>query len=364
MPTTSGSNAARRLYFVNAWVDYALIGGVSIAAFLLLKTFHSGKRTDVVWTTAAWLAWIVNWPHFSATSYRLYQSRHNVRQYPVTALVVPLLLITATVGAFASPQGVAPWLVKFFLLWSPYHFSGQSVGISLIFARRAGFHVGRRERLALSGFIFSTFLFQTSLAETGRADSEFYSVAVPLFGLPAWAPLVLQIWMGVCAAALLFLVIRWSIQQKRLLPPIVLLPAVTQFVWFVVGATLPSFNEFVPFFHAVQYLLIAWLMQLKGKLDTQGLQPSRRYVATETVRWALINFAGGVFLFWLLPRLGAQAGHSLAFSTAVILAAVQIHHFFVDGVIWKLKDARVSSPLLASISDLTEAPPERELRAA
>jgi hypothetical protein len=350
---TRAATTRQPLYFVNAVVDHALIGGVSIIAFALFTLFHSGARTDLVMTTAAALAWIVNWPHFFATSYRLYHARENIRQHPVTALVVPVLIAIAVAGSFASPEAVAPWFVKLLVIWSPYHFSGQSVGISLIYARRAGFPVGRWERLALSGFIFSTFLFQSALAEAGRADTTFFAVAVPVFGVPTWVPTILQIWMGLTGAAFLFFVVRFSLRERRVLPPIVLLPAVTQFVWFVLGARLSSFNEFVPFFHALQYLVVAWLVQLKEKLDRTGAAPSPRYVLSETGRWGAINFVGGIALFFLLPRLGAALGFSLSFSTAVILAAVQIHHFFVDGVIWKLKNPRVSSPLLANLGDLS-----------
>jgi len=35
----------------------------------------------------------------------------------------------------------------------------------------------------------------------------------------------------------------------------------------------------------------------------------------------------------------------LALATGVLTAAVQIHHFFVDGVIWKLRNPRVANPL-------------------
>jgi hypothetical protein len=352
------------LYFVNGAVDFALIGGVSIVMYLLLKTFHNGARSEWTWTTAAALAWVINWPHFSATSYRLYHSKANIRQYPIVALVVPLLVATAAVGSFSSPEGVAPWLVKLFLVWSPYHFSGQTVGITLIYARRAGFSVGRWERLAISGFVFSTFLVQMAMAESGQGASQYYSIAVPLLGLPVWVATALRVWMVICAAGVLFFAIRWSVRSRRLLPPIVLLPAVTQFVWFVLGSKVASFNEFVPFFHSLQYMLIAWLMQLKEKLDTGGLEPSRRYVLSESARWGIVNFAGGVMLFWLLPRVGASAGFTLPFATAVVLSAVQIHHFFVDGVIWKLKNPRVGSPLLANIGDLTTRPEPQALRAA
>ena len=144
-PMNQPSAQARPLYFVSAPVDFAMIGGLSIVTFLGLYlpggSSPLGRETRLV--LAAALAWVVNWPHFSATSYRLYHSAANIRQYPITALVVPLLLAIGGLGSFASPTGVAPWLVKLFVIWSPYHFSGQTVGITLIYARRAGFSVGR-----------------------------------------------------------------------------------------------------------------------------------------------------------------------------------------------------------------------------
>lgn len=352
MTAAAGAPTKQPLYFVHPVVDYALIGGVSILAFLGLSLFHDGSRTPALWTLSGILVWIINWPHFSATSYRLYNSRANLGQYPVTAVVVPVLLVGAVVGSFASPEGVAPWLVCLFAIWSPYHFSGQSVGITLIYARRAGFKVGRWERLAISGFIFGTFLVQTALTHTGQRPGNFYSVSYPVLGLPLWVASTLRVWMWVCGAAYLFFVVRWCVRNRRVLPPIVLLPAAAQFVWFVIGWRVPAFNEFVPFFHALQYMLIAWMMQLGERAAVTMPEKPKRFMVSESARWIILNVIGGAFLFWLLPRLGARAGFELPFATAVILSAVQIHHFFVDGVIWKLKNPRVSSPLMSSVDEL------------
>ena len=62
-----------------------------------------------------------------------------------------------------------------------------------------------------------------------------------------------------------------------------------------------------------------------------------------------INIAVGFALFWGLPHIGSQFGKSAAFSTAVMLAAIQVHHFFVDGVIWRLRNPAVRSPLSSSL---------------
>ncbi|HJT79048.1 MAG TPA: hypothetical protein VJ739_17765 [Gemmataceae bacterium] len=341
-----------RLYFVNAAVDCALIGGASLLTFVLLRLLYTADRTPAVITLGAQLLWLGNWPHFAASSYRLYHTRANVAQYPVTALVIPFVVLAGMAGALLSPLGIAPYFVKVFQIWSPYHFSGQTLGITLIYARRSGFKVGPWERRALSGFIYSTFLVGTVRAEVGTTPSSFWGIPTQPLGLPAWAPLAAQGFMLVAALAFIVLAARWCIRNRRPLPAIVLLPAATQFVWFVFSAGWASYQEFVPFFHSLQYLLVAWSVQLKETMDVTGARPSWRYVLGETGRWGALIVAGGALLFFVLPRLLAVAGVELAFATGVVLCGVQIHHFFVDGVIWKLKNKKVAAPLMVNIEDL------------
>ncbi len=360
------SKPAPHLYFVNASVDFALIGGVSIVTFGVLALLSQVTHIEKAWALnlAAVLLWVCNWPHFAATVYRLYHSKANIAQYPVTAAGVPLLLMAGVVAAFAWPTEVAPFFVKLFLLWSPYHFSGQSVGISLIYARRAGFVMGRLERLSLSGFIFGTFILGTARGEIGSMPQPYYGIFAPTLGLPTYVVHATEIGMWVCAGAFLLLILRWCIVNRCILPPIVLLPGVTQFFWFVLGWRIPSFLEFVPFFHSLQYLLIAWTMQLKQKIDVHEIKPSKPYVLKETVRWGCIIFVGGVLQFWVLPRLGTLAGYNLLIAEPIMIAAVQLHHFFVDGVIWKLRNPNVSSPLLVNLKELMREAPEPILRPA
>jgi hypothetical protein len=114
----------------------------------------------------------------------------------------------------------------------------------------------------------------------------------------------------------------------------------------------PSYQEFVPFFHSLQYLLIAWSVQMKEKMDVNHVRPSWRYVLGESLRWGALNVAGGAVLFFVLPRLVSALGVDLLFATGVVICGVQIHHFFVDGVIWKLKNKNVAAPLMVNLDDL------------
>jgi hypothetical protein len=54
------------LYFINAPVDYALIGGLSIITFILIRAYYVPDRTESVYLLGAKLLWICNWPHWSS----------------------------------------------------------------------------------------------------------------------------------------------------------------------------------------------------------------------------------------------------------------------------------------------------------
>lgn len=342
----------RSPYFINAPVDFALIGGASIVTFLLLRFFFSSERTSGLVTLSLQLAWVSNWPHASATCYRLYESADNVRQYPMTALVLPWILAAAGAACFSSPDLVAPAFVKLAILWAPFHFAGQSLGIVLIYARRTGFDLGGGARAALSAFLYGIFAAQAIRYETGLQSYDQYGLAYPSLGLPEWLGAVAQAWLALSGLAVVVLIARRCLAERRMLPPIVLLPMLTHCVWFLPGADWASFGEFVPFFHGLQYLVIAWSMHLKETLDRGGGEASPGYAATETARWGAANLVGGAALFWGLPQVMAHFGAPLLFSTGVVASAVQIHHYFVDGVIWKLRRKSVSSPLMAGFDEL------------
>jgi hypothetical protein len=346
------------LYFVSGPVDFACIGGASLVAFAVIgAAFGSGSvRAEWFWGAAALLTWVCNYPHFAATSHRLYHRREHMAQFPFTAFVVPLLVVAGMVGSFASPDVVAPFFVKLFLLWSGYHYSGQTVGITLIYARRAGFVATGAARLALSGFVFGTYLTIIARAEAALGEQAYYGIRCPTLGVPKFVAVLAEHSMWVCGAAFLLLAAGWCVRNRRLLPPVVLLPAAAQFVWFIPGGGDPNFAVFVPFFHSLQYLLIAWATHVKERVESAQAAPTRSLVLGESVKWGAVIVPVGALLFWMLPHaLASSTGTGFQFAAPVVLAGVQIHHFFVDGVIWKLKNPRAASPVHASVGDYLKA---------
>ena len=100
------------LYFVNWWIDTLIIGGLSIATWGVLFAFYHSADTQPIFWFALVLSLLVNYPHFSATVYRLYQSPDNLRQFPVTAWGVPLILVGAVAVSFWQPNVIAPYFLS------------------------------------------------------------------------------------------------------------------------------------------------------------------------------------------------------------------------------------------------------------
>lgn len=324
-------------YFLNFWWDVLFIGGTSILTFFIISALNYTHPTPQAIRLASWLTWIANSPHFFASSHRLYQTRDRITQFPLTSFLVPVFLSLVLTGALVSPLWIAPYLVKIYLLWSPYHYSGQSYGISLLYARRAKVYLNSWARWFLALFIFGTFLSSNADSEVSTRGNSYYGIHYPGFGISPVLPVLLK-WATLFSALGFFLFcLKWWVNHKKRFPVIILVPAISQFIWFQLGSKSSAFNLFVPFFHSVQYLFIVYFMSLK---DEDGKHPdfNRSFkVSKFTLKWVCTQFIGGVFLFHLLPYSFTLFGLSSDFVQGTVLVVVQIHHFFVDAVIWKIK---------------------------
>ncbi|HMO16681.1 MAG TPA: hypothetical protein PKA63_09360 [Oligoflexia bacterium] len=350
-PNGIETRVSAKSYFFGPYVDFFLAGGFSILMyFFISRNFSADGPPKMLMTLAAGLLWVGNWPHFAATNLRLYGSLSTIRQYPLTATLVPVFILIGMVLSLMNPETVAPYFIKIFLLWSPYHFSGQTVGVTLIYARRANFTLSYIERRALSWFVFGTFLYATARSETFVGVHKYYDIAYPTFGLPLWVPELIAPVMWFSAIIFFWAYLRESFGRKQILPFIILVPCVAQFVWFVAGSGVQGFYEFVPFFHSIQYLLVAASMRV---VEQSEIRKDSSKVLLSMGGWTLSIVCLGAILFYVLPRyIEYQFSIPLYLALGVSGAAVQIHHFFVDGVIWKLRRETVAQPLMVNAKEI------------
>ena len=143
--------------------------------------------------------------------------------------------------------------------------------------------------------------------------------------------------------------------RRALLAPAILVT--TQALWFVVptalswaaGIGVPQTrysSGILAVMHAFQYSLI-----------TQHFARREQGAAWSAGRYWLAIVAGGMALFVPIPWLASYVGHvDFTASMLIVASVVNLQHFMLDGVVWKLRDKRVSQALIESAPSAPAAP--------
>jgi hypothetical protein len=342
-------------------------GAYLLSVPILIGVAHA--TAGLGWSTAVatLLALFVSGPHYGATLVRVYREAADRRKYRWFAVHATLALLVAYVlGLHSFPVG--SWLLTLYVSLSIWHFSGQNYGVALMLLRRRGvaipwdaqrwFHVSFVTSFALS-FLVIHMQGSSYVLAIGVDDPESYSIRRLGIPLLVVAPLAAAIGAlhvaSLAAAARRVRSARW-----RDLGPAMLI-VLTQSVWYTVPGlllasggialdALPFTAVWISVAHAVQYL---WVTSYYAK---------RAAGADAPVRHLMRSLMAGV-LATTVPALicapgllgGAPWDGGLALLTFSVL---NLHHFLLDGAVWKLRDGRVARALLCTdaVGDARRAP--------
>ncbi len=341
-----------------------LLLGCGLAYALLLGLFVSTGSVVRSWVsidTAALLVLLIGTPHYGATLLRVYERREDRRAYTLFA-VHATILVAGACAAGVHSAWVGSWLLTLYLTWSPWHYTGQNYGIAVMFLRRRAIPVTPElKRPLYASFILSYAL--SFLAVHGAAGAGSYAPFAPTdtyrllrLGIPSAVTAVLFPLCAVAYAAAVIGTFSRLLQRGRardLIPTAALM--VTQALWFTVpvvsrhwgwltGAE-PMTTQYSDYYffwiamgHAVQYL---WITAYYAKASQRSSGNPGFLVKCLLVGAAVWALPGLLFAPDLLGRVSYGAGLGV-----MVAACVNIHHFILDGAIWKLRDGRVARILL------------------
>jgi tetratricopeptide (TPR) repeat protein len=353
------------LWIYNPWLDL-IVGCGAWSAPLLLFTYFAASSSTLAWSVAFYgLALFFNYPHYMATLYRAYHRAEDFQKYRIfTVHITALVALTLLVSHFWFRA--LPWIFTLYLTWSPWHYSGQNYGLFMMFARRGGATPSTAERRALySAFLLSYLILFLSFHTGPSNDPLFVSLEIPgrissLVALPLAIGFVLTSAFGLSR---LIDQVGW----RPLWPSLALFS--TQFLWFLLPTAL-SLGEGLQFpqsrystgvlavMHSAQYLWItSYYARREANAESAGRWRPFTYFA--------VLIAGGIALFVPGPWLASRLFHyDFTASFLIFTALVNVHHFILDGAIWKLRDGRIASLLLTSQERLSTATVQASSRLA
>ncbi len=242
------------------------------------------------------------------------------------------------------------WVMYLTVGW---HYSKQVFGCLMVYAKFDGYplSLGQRSLLkyALFSVAFFNFFYLSVYATQGSTDpmiqAYFFNVPLVALGLPE----ILIPITGSLVALFTGLVVwrvgigNWRAHGKR--PSLnFLITFASYYIWWIPIVRQPEFYFMVvPFFHSLQYLPFAYRMEIPK------VRRDRWFQANVSLRVALLIFAGFA-AFELVPSLldtGLRTSWMLdgPFFMIAFLVFINVHHFFIDSVVWKLEQPEVRASL-------------------
>jgi len=317
------------------------------------------------------LVMLFSMPHYGGTLLRVYEQRHERRRYALFAVWATLFVVALFVVAVHNVL-VASLLFTVYVTWSPWHYTGQNYGLGLMFLRRRGVAVTPGlKRWVYAAFVLSfVFIFLIMHVSAVGGYAAFSYEASEVGFVPLGIPPALGTWLvpvfGVAYVVVTgvagVLLVRGG--GWRNVAPIGAI-ALTQALWFVLPFGTRYFGWHTGLHPLDQqggfrdYVLMIFV--------GHGLQSLwvTAYYARHSDGWhGFGNYyakvlASGVAL-WTLPVLLLMPDGPGGFAfdgglSLMVAAAVNIHHFILDGAIWKLRNMRIASVLIRN-QDAEEVP--------
>lgn len=318
-------------------------------------------------------------PHYGATLLRVYEQRESRRAYALFSVGATAVLAASFVVSLEYLT-LGSLLLTIYFNWNPWHYGGQNYGLAVMFLRRRGVEVTPlAKRLLYASFIISALLaivemngllpgaiyapvgYQTEAKSIGPFY-QFISIGIAPTIQQSLTTVGLTAYFGCLLGVAALLLRRCTLSDVG---PSAALVA-TQSLWFVVPGAARVwgvFGDWVPLGsqhfnyafiwiavgHSVQYL---WITTYYAKKTKRFGGFHRYYIKCVLVGSVVWNFPALVFAPGVLGTIGYNDGLFL-----LIASVVNLHHFVLDGAIWKLRDSKIAGVLIRAAEPAPDGSP-------
>lgn len=355
-------------------IEALLIGGGTLVlyplAWLLRRSLGAESAEDAVDFFAYHAALVINNPHFAVTYLLFYRgAKGHVfsnalppaqrARYLFAGFVVPLLLAIWAIWALRTRSApTLGYLIQLMFFLVGWHYVKQGFGILTVVSLRRGFRFSPLERTAALAHSFAAWAYAwASPYDPGKTAYE-KGVVYTSIAHPRWLEPV-TFYAFIASTALLVAVLARRTLRDRRLPPLSPLVAflISLWLWLVYSSIDRLMMYLIPALHSVQYLYMVYLVRRNEARAFEGPPHFGKPAGVRLLSLAVFAVGLGWLLFRGVPSfldgaLGPGRGKGAAPALgetpyfAAIFVVVNIHHYFMDNVIW-----RRESPLARYLRD-------------
>ena len=380
--------AAPRQALTTRFVDFWLLGGASLLAWLVMfgtQGFRAAWAIDQhfknLTVTTASLSLLINYPHF-LISYKLAYSRGRafVTAHWWQLLVVPAALIATFAFAYAYYSTPVSQLPIFSMLSSDlrglgtnaqafsgprlgdllfgltfnvmiftvgWHYTKQVFGCMMVYAYFDKYRFTPFQRTLTKYALLSIWWLNFVTANVSGAQNNFSQFKYYAFDLPDIL-VPLTTFLVYAGFVLVVYEVFWKNYRERGQAPGVnmVVPFLALYVWWLpITRQYEFYFLLTPLFHSLQYLAFVYKME-----DTR-----LRGLRNPEIRGTILAFSivvAGWLAFEFVPNeidtaLGTFNSWQMFFFFTAAMLFINIHHYFIDNVLWRFKDPEIQKYLLA-----------------
>lgn len=353
MSSAPAATLPRRSYVLGPVADFAFLIATPLAILpvfqLLLGILPLGALKMAVLGVSAT-------GHHLPGLIRAYTDEGIFRQFRLRLLVVPALLVLMTALAAWFKLSLAFFVL---IMWSTWHGSMQILGFLRIYDLKAGIH----SRLAgrLDFWICLAWFVQVVLWSTARKTSvfsSFYLAGGPLLSAPL-ARAFEAVWLALTAAVTIAYVAHtaWLAAKRGYFNPMKLLCLGASVGFW--GYCMTSAGNLIiglilwEVFHDLQYNVFVWRYNRNRVAGGLSRSPLERFLFQarpgRIIFYALCIAAYGCLGLLSLDLVNIYQNEKTYanawFQLGNVFAASGLIHFYLDGFIWKVRDAKVQRDL-------------------
>jgi hypothetical protein len=342
---------------------------LALPIFLLIHDKKAIEATALAWGFA--LSNVLNFPHFANSYQLLYTgiggrifgagSTRKVRlRYVWAGFVAPVLIGGFMFAAYAvGDVRMLSYAANAMAFTTGWHYIKQGYGvIAVLSAIRRIYYSEIEKRLLLANgyvvWIYSWMVLNQTLHEDTLYGVRFFTFEVPSALLTIGAVAA----VSTTAAVVVAFAVRVLVRKQSVSWNGVVGYASALYLWLLAFHYDLIFAIFIPAFHSLQYLLFTWRYQLNKVSSevetTAGPTPARsRPVVQRFAKFVV----GGMVLGWIgfvaLPILfdislmPDQKMWGPSVFVFIFVMWINIHHYFIDNVIWRRDNEDVRKYLFA-----------------
>ena len=341
--------------------ELLLVGGLTPLLFplswLLRRSLGLDMAELAVGFTMFHAAFVINDPHFSVT-YLLFYDDARARafgaafppalraRYLVAGIGVPMALGAWAITGLATRSAVTlGWMIQLMFLLVGWHYIKQGFGVMTVLASRRGVRFAPRERLIILAHCYAAWAHAfAGHAHPGREVEEkglVYTTLAHPAGIDRFTRIPLAV-----SVVLLVVMLAQKWRREGRLPLVTPLTALlcSVWTWSIYSGVDPLVRYMVPALHSVQYLYVVWLLKGSEAREREGapwFETSARVrvgiLAASALGLGWVLFHGAPWALddgFVRPRDRWTALGPTPYFAA-LYTFVNIHHYFMDNVIWR-----------------------------